>query len=296
MVNNKKPIIYNIYDPEAVTEIAWRGPYHARQAKHIPELLNESHKSLNEKEEKIDLMKHIRPDDYVITIGPGESLLCHTLEWIGTSSPFASMMKTRSSIGKNFLQVCKCSGWGNIGFKNRWTMEITNISSFLTIPLVVGRRIAQIVFLQTNGLHNPKESSYGNHVGHQKYQNGDDITKIFKLWSPKDMLPKLDLDLDLHKHYSDIIQTEVVPQPIIHMTYKNDVVPMNQEQQQQQQQSSSISSFYSNDTSIQQSQPDDTHIPQIAPASLPKALQPMDTQKYKKDPISIRPYNSTSFY
>lgn len=33
-----------------------------------------------------------------------------------------------------------------MGYINRWTMEITNNSQHYSIPLVVGRRIAQIVF------------------------------------------------------------------------------------------------------------------------------------------------------
>lgn len=42
-------------------------------------------------------------------------------------------------------------GWGDIGYVNRWTLEITNNSRHYSIPLVVGRRIAQIVFFDTQG-------------------------------------------------------------------------------------------------------------------------------------------------
>lgn len=59
------------------------------------------------------------------------------------------MMKARSSIGRNFIEVCKCAGWGDVGYINRWTMEITNNSSHYAIPLVVGRRIGQIIFFET---------------------------------------------------------------------------------------------------------------------------------------------------
>lgn len=61
------------------------------------------------------------------------------------------MMKARSSLGRNFIEVCKCAGWGDVGYINRWTMEITNNSRYYSIPLVVGRRIAQIVFFDTEG-------------------------------------------------------------------------------------------------------------------------------------------------
>jgi len=45
-----------------------------------------------------------------------------------------------------FFSFIQCAGWGDVGYINRWTMEITNNSRFYAIPLVVGRRIAQIVF------------------------------------------------------------------------------------------------------------------------------------------------------
>lgn len=61
-------------------------------------------------------------------------------------------MKARSSLGRNFIEICKCAGWGDVGYVNRWTMEITNNSRYYTIPLVVGRRVAQIVFFETEGI------------------------------------------------------------------------------------------------------------------------------------------------
>jgi dCTP deaminase len=77
-------------------------------------------------------------------------------------------------MGRNFIEVCKCAGWGDIGYINRWTMEITNNSRYYSIPLVVGRRIAQIVFFDSDGTIG--ERSYTSSNG--KYQTADDITKI----------------------------------------------------------------------------------------------------------------------
>jgi dCTP deaminase-like len=54
-------------------------------------------------------------------------------------------------LGRNFIEVCKCAGWGDIGYTNRWTMEITNNSRHYSIPLVVGRRVAQIIFFESEG-------------------------------------------------------------------------------------------------------------------------------------------------
>src|SRR5690606_37373263 len=80
------------------------------------------------------------PDDKVIIMRPGETILAHTQEFIGGRNRITTMMKARSSTGRNFIEVCKCAGWGDVGYINRCTMEITNNSKNYIIPLVVGRR------------------------------------------------------------------------------------------------------------------------------------------------------------
>ena len=56
-------------------------------------------------------------------------------------------MKARNSIGRSLLNVCSCAGQGDVGYYNRWTMELYNQDNKVrSIVLVVGRRIAQIVF------------------------------------------------------------------------------------------------------------------------------------------------------
>src|SRR6266446_1603669 len=93
--------------------------------------------------------RNIDPYDKVIMIAPGETILAHTNEFIGGRVNITSMMKARSSFGRNFLKVCSCAGMGDVGYFNRWTMEVTNSSRYYSIPLVVGRRLAQIVFFKT---------------------------------------------------------------------------------------------------------------------------------------------------
>lgn len=48
--------------------------------------------------------------DKIIWIGPGETILGHTNEFIGGRTTVTTMMKARSSIGRNFIEVCKCAG------------------------------------------------------------------------------------------------------------------------------------------------------------------------------------------
>lgn len=127
----------------------------------------------------------ISPSDYIVTIAPGETILSHTNEFIGGRDGVTTMMKARSSMGRNFIEVCKCAGWGDVGYTNRWTMEITNNSRDFAIPLVVGRRLAQIVFFEVG------EILTDDYIRSGKYQNEVNINKLKSKWKPEDMLPKM---------------------------------------------------------------------------------------------------------
>ena len=137
-------------------------------------------------------LENISDDAKIIWIAPGETILGHTNEFIGGRNSITTMMKARSSLGRNFIEVCKCAGWGDIGYTNRWTMEITNNSRFYSIPLVVGRRVAQIIFFDSEGTI---EGSSYEKTG--KYQSGDDIDALKENWHPSAMLPKMYKDREI---------------------------------------------------------------------------------------------------
>ena len=68
-------------------------------------------------------------------------------------------------------------------------MEITNNSLNFSIPLVVGRRIAQIIFFETEGTEDG--SSYEQKG---KYMGSADMAQLQRDWNPGMMLPKCYLD------------------------------------------------------------------------------------------------------
>lgn len=138
----------------------------------------------------------IHPDDKVIVLRPGETILAHTNEFIGGKDHITTMMKARSSMGRNFIEVCKCAGWGDVGYVNRWTMEITNNSKNYIIPLVVGRRIAQIIFFETGPILERDYTKGG------KYAASTKLSELKKSWKPESMLPKLWDDKDIKKKQS----------------------------------------------------------------------------------------------
>ncbi len=139
-------------------------------------------------------LENVSDDELLIVLDPGETILGHTNEFIGgADNTIDTMMKARSSTGRNFLEVCKCAGLGDIGYCNRWTMEITNNSSKYQIPLIVGRRIAQMLFFKTEGTLKARYSDTG------KYQTTADIEKMMKEWHPSMMLPRMYLDREVRK-------------------------------------------------------------------------------------------------
>lgn len=95
-------------------------------------------------------------------------------------------------MGRNFIEVCKCAGWGDVGYVNRWTMEITNNSRHYSIPLVVGRRIAQIVFFDSDGTL--ADRSYADDG---KYQTSSDMAAMKASWAPESCLPKMYKDREI---------------------------------------------------------------------------------------------------
>lgn len=129
--------------------------------------------------------KGISQEDKVIMISPGETLLCHTNEFIGGRKNVTTMMKARSSQGRSFLEICKCAGWGDVGYVNRWTLEITNNSRHYNIPLVVGRRIGQLVFFEVEPILNKDYTKTG------KYCASLDVEELKTKWTPEEMLPKM---------------------------------------------------------------------------------------------------------
>jgi dCTP deaminase len=148
---------------------------------------------------KINPYYGLKSSDRVILVAPGETVLAHTIEFIGGRNGTKDLpavtteMRARSSLGRIGISVCKCAGWGDIGYINRWTMEITNFANSV-IPLPVGMRIAQIIFHETSSV--PEMDRYPKRG---KYQKAEDLSTIVKNWKPEDMLPRLYDDKDLGK-------------------------------------------------------------------------------------------------
>jgi dCTP deaminase len=175
--------IYNIWNKDHIDHV-WGTETSALRAERAQDVF---------KKFDFEFGQGISPDDKIILLAPGETILAHTNEFIGGKNHITTMMKARSSLGRSFIEVCKCAGWGDVGYINRWTMEITNNSSHYSIPLVVGRRIAQLIFFETGPIEGADYSATG------KYNKSSDVRVLQKSWNPSMMLPRLDTDRDCRR-------------------------------------------------------------------------------------------------
>lgn len=122
--------------------------------------------------------------DRIIPINPKETILAHTNEYIGGRNFITTSMQARSTVGRTCLAICKCAGWGDVGYFNRWTMEITNFSNHvILIPAnaIIGQIIFQTVSQSKNELL--------DYTSKGSYQNSSDLQQIMLNWKPKMMLP-----------------------------------------------------------------------------------------------------------
>jgi dCTP deaminase len=90
-------LIYNMYSERMVNKV-WGSP---QRAQTLAEWSAESGL----------ILENIDASDRIIFVRPGETILAHTREFIGGGQGVTTMMKSRSSLGRNFIAVCKCAGW-----------------------------------------------------------------------------------------------------------------------------------------------------------------------------------------
>lgn len=171
--------VHNVYDEESTRRV-WQGPFRAILADRVRERLGTS-------------LNNISRDSKIILLRPRETILAHTEEFIGGRDCVVTKMYARSSLGRNFVEVCKDAGWGDVGYFNRWTMEVTNNSQYFTIPLVMGRRIGQIVFYEVEPL--ARSTDYVAEQG--KYQKSQDLEEVKQSWRPEMMIPQMHLDWEI---------------------------------------------------------------------------------------------------
>ena len=98
-----------------------------------------------------------------LQLEPGRLYLGRTLEYTETHK-YVPMLEGRSSIGRLGLYIHVTAGFGDVGFKGFWTLEIHCIQP---IRIYAGVAICQIYYHTIEGDYDPYISG--------KYQNNDGI-------------------------------------------------------------------------------------------------------------------------
>ena len=99
-----------------------------------------------------------------LVLKPGMLYLGRTKEYT-ESHRYVPMLEGRSSIGRLGLSIHVCAGFGDVGFKGYWTLEIHCVQP---IRIYSGIGICQIYYHSIDGDYEPYNSSkYQNNTGIQ---------------------------------------------------------------------------------------------------------------------------------
>ena len=104
----------------------------------------------------------IIPDEGIV-LQPGVLYLARTREYTETHK-YVPMLEGRSSVGRLGLFVHVCAGFGDVGFKGYWTLEIHCVQP---VRVYAGVEICQIYYHSIEGEYEPYISG--------KYQNNEGI-------------------------------------------------------------------------------------------------------------------------
>jgi len=113
-----------------------------------------------------------------LSVDRREFVLAHTQEFIRVSSSIQFTVHTTSTARRHGLDVCASAGWGDPGYCNRVTLELT-----ADADVVLPRRaiVCQIAFHRLSPVLRPYRGSYGSYAS---------IAEAAQHWKPEHMLPK----------------------------------------------------------------------------------------------------------
>ena len=109
-------------------------------------------------------IKHLTIPDEGLVLQPGVLYLGRTVEYTETHG-YVPMLEGRSSIGRLGLFVHVCAGFGDVGFKGFWTLEIHCVQP---IRIYAGVGICQIYYHAIEGEYEEyKSGKYQDNKGIQ---------------------------------------------------------------------------------------------------------------------------------
>lgn len=118
-----------------------------------------------------DVINSRIPEDGM-TLLPGELYLAHTQEYTETHG-FVPILEGKSSLARLGLGIHVTAGFGDIGFKGQWVLEMTVVKPTIIYP---GMRIGQISYHEVTGTLEDKYSGkYQNQMGARSSESHKDF-------------------------------------------------------------------------------------------------------------------------
>lgn len=161
--------------------------------------------------------RHQKTNSDIILVEQNHHLLCYTEQFIGSTRNICPMMGSRSSTRRIGLDTCRDAGKGDIGYFNRWTMEVSNTTSERPILMVIGNRYSQITFYKSVSEVSSFEQ-YGNEESfsgkYQKHVNGTQnseqkVLDLASSWNIYNLIPKKELDVEINEQNKKPTQNNV---------------------------------------------------------------------------------------
>lgn len=108
---------------------------------------------------------YIPPEGYILK--PGRLYLGVTEEYT-ESHKYVPFLEGKSSVGRLGIDIHATAGKGDVGFCNRWTLEISVIQP---VRIYAGMPIGQLIFFEVKGEvrtpYNKKDTAKYNQVSHK---------------------------------------------------------------------------------------------------------------------------------
>ena len=104
----------------------------------------------------------IIPEEGIVLV-PGKLYLASTVEYTETQG-YVPMLEGRSSLGRLGISIHVTAGFGDVGFKGHWTLEMHCLHP---VRIYAGERICQMYFHKIEGDYIPYKGKYQNNTGLQ---------------------------------------------------------------------------------------------------------------------------------
>lgn len=135
---------------------------------HIPDFLKEGYTRLLDTKIPLDMKKQNDTERIIIpetgyVLEPGKIYLGKTVEYTETYN-LVPCIDGRSSVGRLGINIHATAGFGDVGFKGVWTLEISCIEPVIIYPYI---KIGQIYYETLDGVITMQYNG--------KYQNQNDI-------------------------------------------------------------------------------------------------------------------------